>query len=145
MSHIAPLGSVYQAGTLSGNPVAVSAGLAQLRELCSDTGIYSELKAKSDRLFGGMAAIIRRSGREYALNSEESLGSMFFADGIINNYSSAKRSDTKLYSKYFNYMLANGVYLAPSQFEAMFVSHAHSYEDIERTLFLAEKFLLEEI
>ena len=145
MSCISPLGSVYQAGTLSGNPVAVSAGLAQLRELCSDTGVYKELKMKSERLFSGMSDIIRRSGREYVLNSAESLGCMFFAGGTIKDYSSAKRSDTKLYSEYFNFMLANGVYLAPSQFEAMFVSCAHSSEDIDRTLFLTEKFLLEEI
>lgn len=127
MECVAPLGSVYQAGTLSGNPVAVASGLAMLRELESIPDIYDELERKSAKIESAM----KKAGMN--VNRAGSLLTAFFTDSKVTDYDSAKTADTKAYADYFGYLLENGIYTAPSQFEAMFVSAAHSDEDIEKT------------
>ena len=127
MSCIAPLGPVYQAGTLSGNPVAVTAGLETLRQLIAHPDIYEEI----DRKAGKLEEAFREKG--LTVNRAGSLLSCFFTKKPVTDYRSALRSDTKAFAAYFANMLERGIYVAPSQFEAMFVSAAHSDEMIERT------------
>ncbi|MCI7803746.1 MAG: glutamate-1-semialdehyde 2,1-aminomutase [Oscillospiraceae bacterium] len=127
MECVAPLGSVYQAGTLSGNPVAVASGLAMLRELENNPEIYDQLERKSAKIESAM----KKAGMN--VNRAGSLLTAFFTDSKVTDYDSAKTADTKAYADYFGYLLENGIYTAPSQFEAMFVSAAHSDEDIEKT------------
>ncbi len=128
MDCVAPLGGVYQAGTLSGNPIATAAGIATLSILMQHTEIYTELEEKSAYLEDGF----RRSGRVW-VNRVGSLLSAFFTEKPVTDYAGAVASDTEAYAAYFGYMLEHGIYVAPSQFEAMFVSAAHTWEDIERT------------
>lgn len=134
MECVAPLGSVYQAGTLSGNPAAVAAGIATIEQLEARPGIYDELDKKS--------AEIEKAMRSAGLNVNRcgSLLTAFFADGNVTDYDTAKSADTKKYAEYFGYLLENGIYTAPSQFEAMFVSAAHSAEDIKHTCGVIENF-----
>lgn len=133
MDEISPLGGVYQAGTLSGNPIAVTAGLETLKALLEDEAIYERI----DRKASIIEAALKSLGT-VTVNRVGSLLSAFFTDVEVKDYESASTSDTKAYSKYFSYMLENGVYIAPSQFEAMFVSDAHSKEDILRTVKVIE-------
>ncbi len=134
MSVVAPLGAVYQAGTLSGNPVAMAAGLAQLRVLKDTPGFYDELNRRGDWFFTGLDEILTEAGVSHCLNHIGSLGCVFFTDEQVRDYASAQSSDTQRYKEYFAYMLEKGIYLAPSQFEAMFLSSAHTVEDLEQTL-----------
>lgn len=134
MECVAPLGSVYQAGTLSGNPVAVSAGLATIKTLEENKDLYSALENKSNRLQQAM----KKSG--FNVNRVGSIMTPFFTDTFVENYGTAKTADTEQYAKYYKYMLENGVYIAPSQFEAMFVSFAHSDKDIDYTCRIIESF-----
>ena len=134
MSCVAPVGPVYQAGTLSGNPVAMAAGLAGLKLLWETPDFYQKLNETGDWFFGEIEAILREAGLPYPVNHAGSLGSIFFTDSSVTDYDSAKTSDTDLFRRYFAYMLEAGVYLAPSQFEAMFLSAAHSKEDLDRVL-----------
>ena len=127
MSCIAPLGPVYQAGTLSGNPIAVTAGLETLRQLIAHPELYRQIDEKAARL----EAAYREKG--LTVNRVGSLLSCFFTGDPVTDYRSALRSDTKAFASYFANMLERGIYVAPSQFEAMFVSAAHSDEMIERT------------
>lgn len=130
MEMVAPSGPVYQAGTLSGNPVATAAGIETLTILKNHPEIYRELEEKTQKL----AQVMRKAlGESVSVNQKGSLLGVFFAQGGVNDYESALKSDTGRYADYFNFMLDRGIYLAPSQFEAMFVSAAHSFEDIERT------------
>jgi glutamate-1-semialdehyde 2,1-aminomutase len=133
MKMMSPEGPVYQAGTLSGNPLATAAGLAMLEKL-SQPGFYKGLKAKSDVLFDGMAENCRKLGLNYAYNRIESMSCLFFTEGRVASFAEAMKSDTKLYGRYFHAMLKRGITLAPAQFEAMFVSSAHTDEDIEKTI-----------
>ena len=128
METIAPLGAVYQAGTLSGNPMAVAAGIATLKILRETPSVYAELEQKTARIEQAM----REKG--WAVNRVGSLLSAFFTKGKpVTDYETAQTADTKAYAAYFGHMLENGIYVAPSQFEAMFVSAAHSDADIEKT------------
>lgn len=127
MSCVAPLGQVYQAGTLSGNPVAVTAGIETLKILSAHPEIYQEIDAKAARI----AEAFRAEG--LVVNRAGSLLSAFFTEGEVTDYESAQRSDTRAFAAYFSAMLADGIYVAPSQFEAMFVSAAHTEEEVERT------------
>lgn len=140
MELIAPVGPVYQAGTLSGNPVAMAAGLAQLKLLSETPDFYERLNEKSSRFFARIEEIIKDSGRSYRLNHIGSLGCLFFTEEPVVDYASAKTSDTKAFAAYFRHMLEAGIYLAPSQFEAMFLSDAMTEEDLEKTLQAMEKF-----
>lgn len=138
MEMVAPLGGVYQAGTLSGNPVATAAGIATLRILKEQPDIYTKIGENTKKL----AETARKyMGNKVCVNQIGSLMSVFFCEGEVVDYKSAASSDTEQYAKYFNYMLGQGIYLAPSQFEAMFVSESHSDEDIERTFRAMEGYL----
>jgi len=133
MDHIAPLGPVYQAGTLAGNPLAMRAGIATLKEL-SKPGLYESLNARAKNLIAGLQKFVKDAGLAVQVNSICSLSTIFFAPQPVNNYANAKRSDTKLYARFFRDMLQRGIFLAPSQFEAAFVSAAHTSADIARTI-----------
>ena len=133
MSKIAPSGPIYQAGTLSGNPLAVSAGLAMLRRLKSHPEVYEQLERRSARL-------VADAPPGLTVNRVGSMFTLFFTQGPVTDYESAKRSDTRRFAEYFHFMLERGIYLAPSQFEAAYVSAAHTDEDIQRTVTAAREF-----
>ncbi len=132
MKGIAPSGPIYQAGTLSGNPVAVRAGLETLR-LLSKPGVYKALEEKSSRLVDLLVQAAQEAGVSVTANRVGSMASLFFTRRKVVDYASAKRADTKKYAAFFTGMLKRGVYLAPSQFEALFLSAAHSERDLEMT------------
>jgi glutamate-1-semialdehyde 2,1-aminomutase len=133
MNHVAPLGPVYQAGTLAGNPLAMSAGMATLKEL-RKPGVYEAIGALAKKLVGGLQKAIADAGVTAQVNAIGSLSTIFFAPQAVANYRDAKRSDTKLYARFFREMLNRGIFLAPSQFEAAFVSAAHTGGDIDHTI-----------
>lgn len=133
MDLIAPLGPVYQAGTLAGNPLAMRAGIATLQQLKA-SGFYERLNQNAARLVHGIKNAVSESGVQAQVNATGSLATVFFAAQPVRNYSEAKRSDRKRYARFFREMLDRGVFLAPSQFEAAFVSAAHAGEDISRTI-----------
>lgn len=134
MELVSPVGKVYQAGTLSGNPIAMAAGLTQLKYLYEHQEIYKDLEEKGKRLYGGMEKVLAEKNLPYHINHVSSLGSLFFTEQEVVDYTSAKSSDTKAFSEYFKGMLAQGIHMAPSQFEAMFLSTAHTDEIIDQTL-----------
>lgn len=137
MRMVSPDGPVYQAGTLSGNPIATAAGLETLRILRDNKDIYDRLETKTKRI----ADSVRKCGAgRVSVNQIGSLMSIFFTPDAVEDYDSAVKSDTKKYAEYFGHMLDNGIYIAPSQFEAMFVSDAHTNEDINRTIEVIEEF-----
>lgn len=140
MEMIAPSGPVYQAGTLSGNPVAMTAGLTTL-EILSDPKVYEELDRKSARLSEGLKENAEELGVEVFFTRVGSMSCMFFTSQEVYDYQSAKTSDTEKYSRYFRGMLEQGISLAPSQFEATFVSTAHSDDQIEQTIIASRKAL----
>ena len=127
MSRIAPAGPVYQAGTLSGNPLAVSAGLAMLRHIKAHPEIYTQLESRAARLTGAVPEGV-------TVNRAGSMFTFFFTGQAVTDYESAKLSDTARFGRFFRLMLDRGIYLAPSQFEAAFLSTAHSDADIDRTV-----------
>ena len=133
MDHVAPLGPVYQAGTLAGNPLAMRAGIATLKEL-SRPGLYEGLNALAKNLAAGLQKALTDAGIAAQVNSIGSLSTIFFAAQPVTDYTGAKRSDTKFYARFFRDMLQRGIFLAPSQFEAAFVSAAHTSADIDRTI-----------
>jgi glutamate-1-semialdehyde 2,1-aminomutase len=137
MAHIAPQGPVYQAGTLSGNPVAMAAGIATLQQLNAD-GFYDALDKTSEQLLQGLVAAADAAGVPVQADRVGSMLGVFFADKAVADFDDAKRSDLKRFSSYYKGMLAQGVYLAPSQFEALFVSAAHSEADVQATVTAAE-------
>lgn len=141
MEMVAPLGPVYQAGTLSGNPLAMGAGLATLPKLGAP-GFYPSIEAKAQRLADGLRSILREAGVAGAVNSVGSLLTLFFASSAPSNYAGAKTSNTKMFGEFFRQMLQRGVLLPPSQFEALFVSSAHTDGDITHTLSAARDSLL---
>ncbi|MFW5699502.1 MAG: glutamate-1-semialdehyde 2,1-aminomutase [Bacteroidota bacterium] len=144
MSQLAPEGPVYQAGTLSGNLLAMNAGYTTLKILHDIPAIYDELEKKSARLEEGFLKNIRKSGIKATINRVGSMMTLFFNEaGKVTNYTDASKSDTRMYSKYFGKSLEAGVYLAPSQFEAMFISIMHSNEDIEHVIDANKKALTE--
>lgn len=140
MEMVSPAGPVYQAGTLSGNPVAMAAGLAQLKLLWEDQDIYTRIYRKGEYLFEGIQKILKENEVPYQVNHTASLGCIFFTSEKVTDYTSAKTADTKAFAEYFKYMLNHGVHLAPSQFEAMFLSDAHTQEELDLTLELVEQY-----
>ena len=128
MSRVSPLGPIYQAGTLSGNPLAVAGGLAALRFVEQHPEIYEQLEERSERLCQGLA------GTGFTVNRVGSMFTLFFTSGPVTDYESAKKSDTEAFGRYFRAMLEKGIYLPPSQFEAAFLSAAHTVEDIDKTI-----------
>lgn len=141
METVSPVGAVYQAGTLSGNPVAMAAGIAQLTILKNNPQIYENLNQKSDIFFETMKENVRKSGHAWQINHVGSIGSLFFTEQPVVDYASAKTSDTTEYAQYFRYMLENGIHLAPAQFEAMFVSAAHTEENLSYAQQKTEEYL----
>ncbi|MCJ7830437.1 MAG: aminotransferase class III-fold pyridoxal phosphate-dependent enzyme, partial [Desulfobacterales bacterium] len=140
MAHIAPLGAVYQAGTLSGNPVAMAAGIATLTEL-GKPGFYEALEQTSARLADGLQQAASRAGIPARVDRVGSLLGFFFTDRPVNNFADAKTSDLDLFAAYYRGMLERRIYLAPSQFEALFVSAAHTAAHIDETVQAAEAVL----
>jgi len=140
MNNVAPLGPVYQAGTLAGNPLAMSAGIATLNELAKP-GLYDGINAQAKKLVHGLRNALAGAGIAAQVNSIGSLSTIFFTPDPVANYAGAKRSDTKLYARYFREMLNRGIFLAPSQFEAAFVSASHTAADIDRTIATAQEVL----
>ena len=138
MSKVAPLGEVYQAGTLSGNPLAVTAGLTTLR-LVSKPGVYDKLEDRSNYLFSEMSRLAAKHKVVSTMNRVGSMGCLFFTQQIVVDFDSAQTSDTQKFAHMFCAMLERGVYLAPSQFEAAFVSLAHDQEDVDKTLAAADQ------
>jgi len=137
MARIAPQGAVYQAGTLSGNPLAMAAGIATLQQLKSP-GFYAGLDETSERLAQGLARAAEKAGVKVAVDRVGSMLGLFFSEKKVTNFDDAKASDLKMFSAYYQKMLARGIYLAPSQFEAVFVSAAHTDRHIDETLKAAE-------
>jgi glutamate-1-semialdehyde 2,1-aminomutase len=133
MQMVAPVGPVYQAGTLSGNPVAVTAGLETLRQLKSKR-VYRDLEEKGNRLEEGLKQAAQKAKVPYYQTRVGSMLGGFFTKGPVVDYSTAKQSDTQTYAKFFHALLNHGVYLAPSQFEAMFLSTAHTLGNIQQTV-----------
>lgn len=134
MEQVAPAGPIYQAGTLSGNPIAMAAGLTQLKILYEDQDIYKRLARKGEYLYDGIRKIFHEKGVSYQVNSVSSLGCIFFTPEKVTDYASAKTADTKAFAEYFKYLLNHHVHVAPSQFEAMFLSDAHTQEDMDELL-----------
>lgn len=130
MSHVSPSGSVYQAGTLSGNPVAMAAGLANLKQLQGTPSVYRHINSLAETLAAGL----RQALPGCTVNQVGSVLCAFFTPGPVTDYASAKQSDTNRYAAYFKHMLRSGIYIAPAQFEAMFISNAHTEEEIRRTI-----------
>lgn len=141
MEQVAPVGPVYQAGTLSGNPVAMAAGLATLNILKKDLGFYDRLDSKAEKIHKGLDDIFRRKSMPFCINRNGSMFTVFFTEGPVRNLSDAKRANTKLFSAFFHGMLDRGVYPAPSQFEAMFISDAIGDAEINHLLNAAEETL----
>jgi glutamate-1-semialdehyde 2,1-aminomutase len=134
MQMIAPAGPVYQAGTLSGNPLAMAAGYAALKHIQDNPAVYNELESKGKILEDGFKNNLKKLGKKFALNRVGSMFCMFFTEQPVNDFKTAITSDTELYGKYFHGMLERGIYLAPAQFEAVFISTAHSNDDLEKTI-----------
>jgi len=140
MNNVAPLGPVYQAGTLAGNPLAMRAGIATLHELAKP-GLYDAITANARKLVHGLKNALAAAGINAQLNSIGSLSTIFFAREPVTNYAGAKRADIKLYALYFREMLNRGIFLAPSQFEATFISASHTAADIDRTIAATQEVL----
>ena len=140
MEMVAPAGPVYQAGTLSGNPVAMAAGIAQLGYLKEHPEKYQQLNQMGDMFFTQLQKIVKDAGYPWQVNHIGSLGSLFFTDRAVVDYESARSSDTGAYADYCNYMLNHGIYIAPAQFEAMFLSMAHTKEQLDHTLEVAASY-----
>ncbi len=138
MSRIAPEGPVYQAGTLSGNPLAMAAGIATLKQL-KKKGFYERLEKRSARLCAGLKQAAAQAGVPVTVDHVGSMIGLFFHPGPVGDFEAAKKSDLGRYARFYQGMRREGVYLAPSQFEALFLSSAHGSEEIERTLAAAEK------
>lgn len=135
MENLAPIGPVYQAGTLSGNPLAMTAGLAVLRQIKScRSSLYVELDEKTRRLCDGIRSAFQETGIPLQLHQLGSLFTAFFSDHPVTNYATAKQCDTARFCRFFHRLLEKGIYLAPSQYEAAFVSTAHTDEDLTRTI-----------
>jgi glutamate-1-semialdehyde 2,1-aminomutase len=137
MAQVAPQGPIYQAGTLSGNPLAMAAGIATLKEIAKP-GFYDALAQSSRQLIDGLGKAAQKAGISISTSAVGSMLGLFFTEGPVHNFADAKKSDLKRFSAYYRQMLAKGIYLAPSQFEAFFVSAAHDADAIECTLQAAE-------
>lgn len=134
MDWVAPVGKVYQAGTLSGNPIAMSAGLAMLKMLNENPQIYTDLEVITSQIVSGIKSVLKELSLNYTINQVGSMFTLFFTENEVYDFATAKSSNLAFFGKYFREMLQRGVYLAPSQFESLFVSNALSSEDIEHII-----------
>ena len=139
MNMVAPVGPVYQAGTLSGNPLAMAAGLATLKHLKAHPEIYQQLEQNTSELVNGVLQVARKKSVELSANQVGSMFTWFFQSGEVHDWNTASKSDTQAFAKFHRGMLDSGVYLPPSQYEAIFVSAAHTKEDIQKTVDAAEQ------
>ena len=142
MSLLSPSGPVYQSGTLSGNPVTMAAGAAALKEV-KTPGFYEGLEGKAQKFFDKLAELAEAAPVDATVNSIAGMGTLFFTSGPVRDYAGAKRSDTKRFGRFFHGMLKRGIYLPPAQFECMFISAAHTQDDLEAALQAAEATLAE--
>ena len=134
MDYISPVGPVYQAGTLSGNPIAMAAGLAMLRYLHNHPEVYEQVNRATEKIVAGFRENLEKLGLHYTINHVGSMFSLFFTEQPVTNFASASTSDTELFGRYFQEMLRRGIYLAPSQFEALFVSNVMTDELVEKVV-----------
>ncbi len=141
MEHIAPLGNVYQAGTLSGNPIAMIAGYTMLNELKNNPSIYTELDHIGARLEKSLNDILAGKNIPHRINRVGSMMSIFFTNEEVTDFETASKTDIKLFNKFFHHMLDHGIYLPPSAFESWFISNILSTQDIQQTLDVVEKFI----
>lgn len=141
MEMIAPSGPVYQAGTLSGNPLAMTAGIETLKVIDDDSDFYKKLDESGAYLEAGLHSYMDENGIDHTINRCGSMFTLFFTKGPVTDFDSAKTSDTDKFASYFRSMLEQGVYLPPSQFEACFISAAHTREDLDKTIEAAGRFL----
>ena len=140
MEMVAPAGPMYQAGTLSGNPLAMRAGIETLKKL-SAPGVYKELERKSARLVDGIVAAAKKHGHEICGDYAGGMFGWYFTEGPVKNFSDAKKADPAKFGKWHRMMLERGVYLAPSMYEAGFMSVVHTDEDIDKTIAIADEVL----
>jgi glutamate-1-semialdehyde 2,1-aminomutase len=140
MEHIAPLGNVYQAGTLSGNPIAMIAGYTMLKELKDNPSIYTELDQKGARLEKTLNDILAGKNIPHRINRFGSMVSIFFCENDVIDFESASKTDINIFNKFFHHMLDHGIYLPPSAFESWFFSNVLSNEDLEKTFAAVESF-----
>ena len=143
MQHIAPLGNVYQAGTLSGNPIAMIAGYTLLIELKNNPSIYQELEEKTIYLRDGLNEVLKAWGQPYIINQLGSMISIHFSDHAVVDFATAASANNELFKKYFHAMLKRGVYLPPSAFESWFLNNALTYEDLDKTIVATKESLQE--
>ena len=134
MDYVSPVGPVYQAGTLSGNPVAMSAGYAQLKYLNDNPEIFRNLEDTTNAICDGIRMNLKKLGKSYSINQIGSMFTLFFSESKIRNFSDAKKCQLETFAHYFNLMLDEGIYLAPSQFEALFISNAITEADVDQIL-----------
>ena len=140
MSVLAPEGPVYQAGTLSGNPLAMAAGLAMLQSINSDKELFSRLNDKTEYFKNGMAKVLDESDIDYTINQIGSMISVHFAEGEVYDFKTAANGNNETFKSFFHFMLDNGIYIAPSAFESWFITDALTYEDIDYTIDIVKKF-----
>lgn len=143
MEKIAPLGNVYQAGTLSGNPIAMIAGYTMLSTLNNNKNIFTELDQKTAYLHAGLEKALQAMGIPYVINRMGSMISLHFSDHAVNNFAAAASANNQLFNKYFHAMLKRGVYLPPSAFESWFLNNALTYDDLDKTIHATEESLKE--
>lgn len=141
MEKIAPLGNVYQAGTLSGNPIAMIAGVTMLNELKNNPQIYTELDAKTAYLHDGLATVLKASGLPYVINRLGSMISLHFSDHAVTDFASAASANNQFFNTFFHAMLQRGIYLPPSAYESWFLNNALSYADLDNTIAAAAESL----
>ena len=142
MRHIAPLGNVYQAGTLSGNPIAMTAGYTMLKTLKENPSIYKELADKTEYLHQGLDRVLSKGNAPFVINRYGSMISVHFSDKPVNNFAAAAAANNTLFNRFFHAMLNDGIYLPPSAYETWFISKALSIKDIDETVEVAEEFML---
>jgi len=142
MQHIAPLGNVYQAGTLSGNPIAMIAGYTMLKTLKENPGIYKELDEKTEYLHNGLNEALTKLGTPFVINRFGSMISVHFSDRPVNNFAAAGAANNALFNRFFHHLLDSGIYLPPSAFETWFISTALSTADIDATVAAVGRFII---
>ncbi|MBS1761380.1 MAG: aminotransferase class III-fold pyridoxal phosphate-dependent enzyme, partial [Bacteroidetes bacterium] len=144
MNHISPVGNVYQAGTLSGNPLAMIAGYTLLSELKSNPGIYKELEDKTVYLRDGLKKVLENSGCNFRVNQLGSMISIHFSDHDIVDFETASKADIAKFNRMFHFMLENGIYLPPSAYESWFLNNALEQKDLDKTIDVLKRFLEED-
>jgi glutamate-1-semialdehyde 2,1-aminomutase len=139
MSYLSPNGPVYQAGTLSGNPLAMAAGFSMLNAIDNDPELYQRLDKKTNYLDTGISKILKRKGVKFSTNRVGSMFSIHFTENNVTDFDSAKKADNRFFSTFFHELLKNGIYIAPSSYESWFLSDALTFDDLDKTIAVVEK------